>query len=260
MRVKRLILLIVVQLGVYSCQSDNKIDRIWISYNWTESTDFDEYKRFRNEVIQDKESYSEDLLLHIDSMHNHVRDDKQIFQFVEDSLITTYFNKTVWYGYETNIFPYSFTVDTILLFKDSEEFFSFKIEELRNDKLVLHYRTKEGFRPENRITFQPLKTFNCKRSLRELKSLFAGNTFLLNEINTEITFYSYDRFNGKLMVNNSQNALNIETDHNWYIADIYNEMFLVLDSHLIQIITAGENKIIGYMYGEDNSKVLFEKI
>lgn len=260
MRAERLILFIVIQLSIYSCQSDNKIVETWISYNWIESTDFDDYKRLRDRIIENKDSYSDDFLLHIDSMHSRRIDDKQIFQFSEDSLITTQFNETLYYGYDRGVFPYNQREDTILLFKDAEEYFSFKIEELRDDKLVLYYQIEEEVRSENRITFQPLKKFNCKSTLGELKSLFVDNTFLLKEVDTEITFYSYDRFNGKVTVNNSQNALNIETNHNWYIADVYNEMFLVIDSHLIQIITAEKNKIIGYMYGGNNSKILLEKV
>lgn len=260
MRAERLVLLIVIQVIICSCQIAEKIDGIWISYDWMESTNLDEYKQLRNKVKEGKESYSEEFLLHLDSMHNHKIDDKQIFQFGKDSLATAHFNETRYEGYNKAVYPYSFTEDSIVLYKDAEEFFSFRIEQLRNDKLIIGYRIEEGFITDHRITFQPLKRFNCKISLQELKSLFAGNTFLLDKINTEITFHGYDRFNGELEVNNTRNTFNIEMDDHWYIADIYNEMFLVIGSNLIQIITAGKDEIIGYMYGENNSKIVLKKI
>lgn len=254
------IFFVLTQLLFNSCEENNAIERIWITDKWHQCRDCNEYHLFKKKIAQNKEEYSVAFQLHVDSMYNSIINDTQIFQFDGDSLIITYFNNTLYYGYDRYVFRYDYERDSILINNDQEENLSFKVDKLTGSKLVLSYSETENHLSENTLTFQSVNKFDCPISMDSLKSYISNSEFLLDKTNTEICFQGYEDFSGKISINELQAKFKLKTNDNWHLAKVENELFLIVGSEAIQIIGIKGNKIIGYIYGDLNKRVLLEKM
>lgn len=260
MKWKFLIIWILLLSITYACNRKHFVDKTWVSSTWTETLTPSQYKKFK-EILKKKKGYKH-FEVYEDSIPIHPIPEKLIFKFKKDSLHLTHLKRGQSKKYMKQSFGYTYKKDSISLTQNNKGGISFKIEQLSKEKLILtsYLQQASYLTPLKKITFQPLKKFPRKKSIKDIESFLVNNTFLINNAETEIFFQKPSKYGGGITLNKSNKSLNLKSSDRWYLIDIDQELFLAVGAELIQIVAVQENKIKGYLYGEKNKEISIERI